>query len=596
MKHRLGQHSLWFLRALGRSARFPLAISPAFASVVVVLSTCLSWWVLTVPAQAAGPAAFVAVQLSSPSIVANGTTTTTATATVTDASSNPVAGDTVTFTSDSGNGIAPVIGTDNGNGTYTSTITSTTHAGTATITATDSTGPSGQASLTQTPGPAALVTVQLSPSAILANGISASTATATVTDANGNPVAGDTVTFASDSGNPIAPVIGTDDGNGTYTTTVTSTAAPGNPTITATDVSVRPNVSGQATLTQGGPIPSNTTLSAAPTSAVTNQVVTLSAATSSGVAPSGSITFENSGVPILGCSNVPEQANGQIVDCQTSFFASPSPELLTAIFTPSPGTIVSGSTSPTVALTVGKDSTATALQTSATSVNVGASVTYSASVTPSQPGTFPPTGTVQFLNGSTAIQGCSTQPVVIAPGSATASCTLRYSTPATHHITAVYSGNAKFNSSTSSQVRVAANALPLLGAITSTMQWSFFFSPTYTKVLQLLVQNAPVGSTVLVQCHGHGCPFTQRSTVVAKAKPCKKKAGHKCPARHVGLIDLVSRFRNRHLQIGARIIVEIIRPRFIGKYYTFVVQARHAPRIQIKCVVPGSKRPGVGCG
>jgi len=98
-------------------------------------------------------------------------------------------------------------------------------------------------------GAATSLGVSLSPASVPADGQSQSTVTVTVTDAEGNPVAGDQVSFASsDSGETIGPV--TDQGNGTYTATVTSSTTPGVVTITATDGSVSPSVSGQATLTQ----------------------------------------------------------------------------------------------------------------------------------------------------------------------------------------------------------------------------------------------------------------------------------------------------------------------------------------------------------
>ena len=93
-----------------------------------------------------------------------------------------------------------------------------------TITATDSSvspSVSGEATLTQTAGPAASVKVVLSPASIVANGSAQSTATATVTDAQAHPITGDSVTFtASDGGDKVGAV--TNNGNGTYTATITS--------------------------------------------------------------------------------------------------------------------------------------------------------------------------------------------------------------------------------------------------------------------------------------------------------------------------------------------------------------------------------------
>ena len=73
----------------------------------------------------------------------------------------------------------------------------------------------------------------MSPATIVADGQATATATATVT-AGGLSVIGDQLTFASsDSGQNLGPV--TDNGDGTYTTTVTSSRSVGPATITASD-------------------------------------------------------------------------------------------------------------------------------------------------------------------------------------------------------------------------------------------------------------------------------------------------------------------------------------------------------------------------
>jgi len=195
--------------------------------------------------QTPGPAAGVKVGLDPSSIVADGKTSSTATATVTDANANPVSGQDVTFSTDGGQGISSPH--DNGNGTYTATVSSTTKSGDSTITATDG-SLSDSATLTQTAGPATTVGVVLSPTSIVADGTSSSTATATVSDANGNRVSNDAVGFGTNGGQGIGSVTAHPDG--TYTATVTSSKKAGDSTITATDSSVDPDVSGGATLTQ----------------------------------------------------------------------------------------------------------------------------------------------------------------------------------------------------------------------------------------------------------------------------------------------------------------------------------------------------------
>jgi len=60
-------------------------------------------------------------------------------------------------------------------------------------------------------------------------------------------------------------------------------------------------------------------------------------------------------------------------------------------------------------------------------------------------------------------------------------------------------------------------------------------------------------------------------------------------------VHLQPAFNNRHLGIGATIVVEVTRPGWIGKHYMFTVVARHPPRHAIACLAPLINRPGVGC-
>jgi hypothetical protein len=94
----------------------------------------------------------------------------------------------------------------------------------------------------------ATIAVSISPTSIFANGKATTTATATVTN-NGMPISGQSVTFkSSDAGEKVGPV--TDNGNGTYTATITASTTVGKATITATDQSVTPAISQSTTLTQ----------------------------------------------------------------------------------------------------------------------------------------------------------------------------------------------------------------------------------------------------------------------------------------------------------------------------------------------------------
>jgi hypothetical protein len=113
------------------------------------------------------------------------------------------------------------------------------------------------------------------------------------------------------------------------------------------------------------------------------------------------------------------------------------------------------STAPPVTLTIGQDSSSTALALSNTNPGVGQSVFFVAAMTPGHSGAAAPSGTVAFLDGGTPIAGCAGQPV--AGGGAT--CTTSYATPGSHTITATYSGDVNFGSSTSQPQTVTSAAV-----------------------------------------------------------------------------------------------------------------------------------------
>jgi hypothetical protein len=198
---------------------------------------------------------------------------------------------------------------------------------------------------------------------------------------------------------------------------------------------------------------------------------------------------------------------------------------------------------------------------------------------------------VQFFDGEQPVASCLSQQLL--NGGAT--CTVTYKALGRHSITATYGGDANFRGSTSPAQPVSVVPVPVqvLGTITSTMQWTFFYTPAYTKVLALVVNGASTGATVLVKCHGRGCPYANHATAVTGASPCGRSGKRTCGAR--GRIDLTADFRRHRLNVGATITVMITRPGWIGKYYTFAVRARRGPRVQISCLAPGRTRPGVGC-
>jgi len=551
---------------------------------IVIVVGLASLFSLVLPA-AASAKPTIAVRLSPGTIVADGTSTSTATATVTEANPPPAM---VGFSS-SDPGVRFGAVTKN-KSTYTARLTSSTVARTVTITATDKAAlppVSAQAPLTQLAGPAKTIVLAVQPGSIAADGQSRTTATATVADAHGNPVSSDNVTFsASDRADAILQV--TNNRNGTYSALIQSSTTADQVTIAAVDNTAR--IRAAANLIQTAD-PSTVSLVAVPSSAVTNQTVTLFAAVyareGSGT---GTIDFLSGGAAIAGCTGRPVSPSSPTAACQTAFAAATSPEQITAVFTPSAREGRFGATA-SLSLSVTPDLSATSLALSNT-VYVGTRTTYTATITPpaGRPGPTEPSGSVEFLDGGQPIGACLHQPMT---GGA-ASCTVSYQAAGSHSISAQYSGDANFEASSASAQAVKAVPAPrrVLGIITSSMQWNFAYSPTYTRVLTLVVNGVKPGATVVVTCQGKGCPYAKRSTVAAKTVLCGPK-GKRCPTH--GTVRLAASFKHRLLAVGTKINVKIVRSGWIGKYYLFTVRARRGPQVQIACLAPGGTRPGVGC-
>lgn len=220
----------------------------------MVLTLLAATGLATTPARAAapGPPANITMTGLSPGVVAaDGASRAIATVTLTDAQLHPIPGDAgglALSATDPQVRFGPTI--DNGDGTYTVSVISSTTPHLVMVTVTETaTAISASQPLIQTLAPAQIVALGLAPSVITANTIATTTATIRVSDAYGNPVAGDAlVLHSSDPGVRLGPVA--DRGGGLYTATVTASGTPGSVTIQATDISSTRRPSGSATLTE----------------------------------------------------------------------------------------------------------------------------------------------------------------------------------------------------------------------------------------------------------------------------------------------------------------------------------------------------------
>jgi hypothetical protein len=291
----------------------------------------------------------------------------------------------------------------------------------------------------------------------------------------------------------------------------------------------------------------------------------------------------------------------------------------TVIATDSYGDVSEPSSSASVG-PIASNATGTALMASPSSAVANQTVTLIATVS-SGNGAPAPSGAMTFENGGTPIGGCANLPVDPTGESVTVYCPTSFAA-STAGLTAVFVPDAALSlqGSTSPAEGVTITAAPaatpptgtvtivqvpvpaagvvpvssgVLGTITSTMGWTFYYTPSYTQIRALVVNGVPSGATVTVKCHGGGCPFAHHAIPPATMQRCGKKTTGMCAAH--GSFDLTSGFANRRLAVGARITVVIANPTWIGKYYAFTVRARRGPRIRIACLAPGGTAPGQGC-
>ena len=277
--------------------------------------------------ETAGPATHVAVTGASSTISTDQTTGVPFTATVTDVNGNPVTGDAMQFAGSGGLTFGAV--TANGDGTYTATATPATAAGVKTVTATDGSVTasvvSGQATLTETPGAPTGLTLAQTSGRITANGASTMTLVATVTDRNHNGVPGQTlgVTAAvNGGGTPGITSAVADNGDGTYTVTLTSGRKADVETVTVTDAAIgaggtaTPTTTASATITQVAGPAANVAVVITANSTVTangsdQRTVTVTVTDANGNPVSGAaVSLATSGAATLGSSSVTTAADG----------------------------------------------------------------------------------------------------------------------------------------------------------------------------------------------------------------------------------------------------------------------------------------------
>lgn len=199
------------------------------------------------------------------------------------------------------------------------------------------------------------------------------------------------------------------------------------------------------------PLVASTVTLTAPAAIVAGQSESVTAvvkSAKSGVVPSGLVTIF-SGAAVVGSGAL--DATGTMKATFTPAGAGGSSVSLTAVYAGDTTDSQSASSAQTTALLSAVVGTTTAVTSSSASANLGASVTFTATVTPASSTYGAPSGTVTFLDGTTTL-GTGT----LSAGVATYATTSLAA--GTHTITAMYGAAGVFGGSTSAALTETVTA------------------------------------------------------------------------------------------------------------------------------------------
>jgi len=180
-------------------------------------------------------------------------------------------------------------------------------------------------------------------------------------------------------------------------------------------------------------------------------------ATVSPVPDGGTVIFTDGGPAIPGCGAQPVNTSTGVATCSVTYTSVGSHAIGASYVGDTNFLASSTSLTQTVNQAV---STATAVTSSPNPSAASQQVTYTATVSP-----VPDGGTIAFSDGASGISGCAAQPVNTTTGVAT--CAVTYQSAGSHPITAVYSGDTNYPTSTSPTLTQTVNPINTSTALTS---------------------------------------------------------------------------------------------------------------------------------
>ncbi len=255
-----------------------------------------------------------------------------------------------------------------------------------------------------------------------------------------------------------------------------------------------------------------TAVTATPNAISTTQTVIFTATIANSVAgtPTGTVQFYSNGTAL---GNAVKVTAGTTAQSDPQTLATAGTFSITAVY--SGDTVFVGSTSAAYSLVVSgpnKTATSTLLTATATSATTQATVGLTATVSTSATGT--PTGTVQFYNGTSAVGAA----VALSGGKATLAPVAFPS--GTDNLSAVYSGDSTFGSSTSNLVVLTVSPVASRSVLTASATSGSTLTPisftdvvsgsggTPTGTAQLLLDGVPRGTAVALVSGTANFPVT----------------------------------------------------------------------------------------
>ena len=250
--------------------------------------------------------------------------------------------------------------------------------------------------------------------------------------------------------------------------------------------------------------------SSAPTSSNVNESVTftatVSAATVTPVAPSGTVSFTVNGKAITDCPAQTVNASG-VATCTTKTLIAPS-DAIVATYGSDVSFTVANPTSLTQ--TVNPLTATVALVSSApTSSNVGDSVTFSATVSATTVTPVAPSGTVSFTVNGKAITDCPAQTV---NASGVATCTTKTLVAPSDAIVATYGSDANFTVANPTSLTQNVTAVAATLALASS-------APTSSNVNDSVTFTATVSSSVTGPAFSGKVSFTVNGSAILDCPP-----------------------------------------------------------------------------